>query len=168
LDDFNDPLGPGNVPESVDLGEDGNLDGLGGNANFWEEFPVWQTVTAVIILIIAGIFMYIAHEFNRRVESDIGRSYTRLGSWANWLGILIRPVHTPYERADMLTTAVPEGSGPIRNLTQQFVLRQFSQKQASESAFEPVEQWKELRPILLRKGINNRLMDLRARFRRRR
>jgi transglutaminase-like putative cysteine protease len=166
LDDFNDPLGPGGLPGDLNLGPEGTT-GLGdGSLAFWANFPVWQTVTAVIILAIAGVLLYVANEFNRRVETDVGRSYTRLGSWSQWLGILIRPVHTPHERADLLTTAVPEGSGPIRNLTQQFVLRQFSPAQTVEPTFEPLEQWKVLRPLLIRKGLANRVSRLRAKFRR--
>jgi len=166
LDDFNDPLGPGGLPGDLNLGPEGTT-GLGdGSQAFWANFPVWQTVTAVIILAIAGVLLYVANEFNRRVETDVGRSYTRMGSWSQWLGVLIRPVHTPHERADLLTTAVPEGSGPIRNLTQQFVLRQFSPAQTVEPTFEPLEQWKVLRPLLIRKGLANRVSRLRAKFRR--
>jgi hypothetical protein len=167
LDDFNDPLGPGNLPEDVALGDDANADGLRvGSLEFWQNFPVWQTVTAFVILTIAGVLTYVANEFNRRVESDIGRSYMRLGSWSQWLGILIRPIHTPHERADLLTMAVPEGSGPIRNLTQQFVLKQFSPGQTAEPTFEPSKQWKELRPLLIRKSIAYKLSGLRAKFQR--
>ena len=170
LGDITDPLGPGNLPEDIELNANGELGRPDANSiqGFFINFPVWQTVTAVIILAIAGVLIYVANEFNRRVETDINRSYTRLGGWANWLGILLRPVHTPYERADLLTTAVPEGSGPIRTLTQQFVLKQFSQNRATEPDFEPLEQWKQLRPIFVRKGLTNRLLRLQAKLQRRR
>jgi hypothetical protein len=143
--------------EGADLDGDGIPDSL--SQSFWQRIPVWQTVTAVVILAIAGVLLYAANKFNLRVESDIGRSYTRLGSF-------IRPVHTPHERADLLTGVVPEGSGPIRSLTQQFVLRQFSPAQAAEPTFEPLAEWKLLRPLLLRKGITNRLSRVQPKLRR--
>ena len=168
--DFDDPLGPESLPENIELGEGGNSERpeIGTVQRFLEDFPVWQTVTAVIILAIAGVLIYVANEFNRRVEADINRSYSRLGSWANWVGVLFRPIHTPHERADLLTTAVPEGSGPIRTLTQNFVLKQFSPSRQTEATFEPTDQWKQLRPILIRKAITNRLLRLQAKFQRRR
>ena len=167
--DFDDPVGSDNLPEDIELGEGENLERpeVGTVQSFLQDFPVWQTVTAVVILLVAGILFYVANEFNRRVETDINRSYSRLGGWANWLGVLFRPVHTPYERADLLTTAVPEGSGPIRTLTQNFVLKQFSPSRQTEDTFEPLEQWKQLRPIFIRKGITNRLVRLQAKFQRR-
>ena len=170
LEDFNDPLGAGNLPEDIEFNENGDLGRPDADnaQGFIANFPVWQAVTAVVILAIAGVLFYVANEFNRRVEMDINRSYTRLGSWANWLGILFRPVHTPHERADLLTTAVPEGSGPIRILTQQFVLKQFSPMRDTESTFEPLDQWKQLRPLLIRKGLANKLERLQTKLRRKR
>jgi transglutaminase-like putative cysteine protease len=170
LEDGADPLGPGSLPEDIELGAGDTLErpNAGTLQGFLADFPVWQTVIAVIIFAIAGVLVYFANEFNRRVETDIHRSYTRLGSWAHWLGILFRPVHTPHERADLLTTAVPEGSGPIRTLTQNFVLKQFSLKRETEPDFEPADQWKQLRPILIRKGLTNSLLRLQTKFQRRR
>lgn len=124
---------------------------------FWDTFPVWQVVGAVVILGVAGGLMVAANEMNKRVEADVDRSYTRLESWARWLGVWFRPTYTPYERADLLTTAVPEGKTSIRNLTQQFVLKQFSNNHSSEDSFSPLNEWKSLRPILLRQSIVNTL-----------
>jgi transglutaminase-like putative cysteine protease len=137
-------------------------------AAFLVDFPVWQTVTAVIILAVAGVLMIVANEFNKRVEGDVNRSYTRLDSWARWLGIFFRPVHTPYERADMMVTAVPEGTQSIRTLTQQFVRKQFSPHQSEEEGFNPLNEWQQLRPILLRKAISARWQRFRHRLQRRR
>ena len=87
-------------------------------------------------------------------------SYGRLGSWGRWLGVLFRPALTPHERADLMTTAVPEGKTPIRNLTQQFVRRQFSPAHAPDDGFDARNEWKELRPILLREAIVRQLRKL--------
>lgn len=170
-DAFSAPAGPTReeIEEMLQQGmEDdferasGLLDGVDAaqEASFMERFSVWQVLGAVVILAIAGVLVFMANEFNRRVEADITRSYTRLGSWARWLGVLFRPVHTPYERADLMTAAVPEGRSSIRTLTQQYVLKQFSKTQTADAGFDPSQEWQALRPILLRHGITIRLQRL--------
>jgi hypothetical protein len=96
----------------------------------------------------------------------VDRSYGRLGSWARWLGILFRPAHTPYERADLMATAVPEGKTPIRNLTRQFVLKQFSPGRTTDPGFSAQEEWQALRPLLFRQAITNRLKKWQERLQR--
>jgi hypothetical protein len=104
-----------------------------------------------------------ANAFNKRVESDVERSYGRLGSWARWLGVALQPKHTPYERADLMTAAAPQGKEPIRSLTRQFVLKQFSPAKAYEDGFDPLPQWRQLRPVLLRQGIARRVHQWQSR-----
>jgi transglutaminase-like putative cysteine protease len=118
---------------------------------------VWQTAVAVIILVIALILMWVANEYNKRVEGDVNRSYSRLESWAGWLGLKLQPAKTPYERADLILTEVPEGSAQVRSLTRQYVLRQFSPSHENEENFNPREEWRILRPMFLRKSIQKRL-----------
>jgi len=122
-------------------------------------FPIWQVLIGVAVLLVAALLLVLASEMNRRVESDVRRSYSRLGSWARRLGIRVRPTHTPHERADLMTSAVPEGKTPIRNLTRQFVLQQFSRSRSYEAGFDPLEEWRVLRPILLRKTILTKLQQ---------
>ena len=107
--------------------------------------------------------MWLANQLNKQVESNVTRSYSRLESWARWLGIHFRSTNTPYERADLITTAVPEGKTSIRNLTQQFVLTQFSRTHGEDSDFDPLNEWRVLRPLLLRKSIAARLERWRKR-----
>ncbi len=160
--------GPGNEPES----EEDRLEELLGEENASPEigeltqqsFPVWQVVTAVILLLAAGVTLVMANELNRRVEADVERSYGRLGSWARWLGIFFRPAQTPYERANLMTMAVPDGKVPIRNLTRQFVLKQFSPARAQDEGFEPQKEWKMLRPLLLKQTILLRLKNWQAKL----
>ncbi|MFQ5398178.1 MAG: transglutaminase family protein [Anaerolineae bacterium] len=121
------------------------------------EFSIWQVLIGVAVLMFAALLLVLASEVNRRVESDVRRSYSRLGSWARRLGIRVHPTHTPHERADLMATAVPEGKTPIRNLTRQFVLQQFSRGRSYEAGFDPLEEWRVLRPILLRKTILQKL-----------
>jgi transglutaminase-like putative cysteine protease len=136
----------------------------GGSVPTQESFPVWQVVGAVLVVLAAGGTLVAANEMNRRVEADVERSYGRLGSWARWLGMFFRPTQTPYERADLMATAVPEGKAPIRSLTRQFVLKQFSPARAIEDGFDSRKEWQQLRPLLLRRIAINRFKKWQARF----
>ncbi len=127
-------------------------------------FPVWQIVGAVLVVLAAGGTLVAANEMNQRVEADVERSYGRLGSWARWLGVLFRPTQTPYERADLMATAVPEGKTPIRSLTRQFVLKQFSPARSIEEGFDSQKEWQQLRPLLLRRIVVNRLKGWQAKL----
>jgi transglutaminase-like putative cysteine protease len=169
------------IPESppIDLsalealrgeGEDGFLRGgdvLGENPGvqppqirWWDRIFVWQTAVAAAILILALILTWAANQFNKRIERDVGRSYSRLETWARWLGLSFQPANTPYERADLLAAEAPEGKVPIRRLTRQFVLRQFSPAHENEPGFNPRSEWQMLRPLLLRKSIRKQLQRL--------
>lgn len=112
-----------------------------------------RAVGGGMLLAVAGGLVVFAGRFNRRIESDVEKSYGRLSSWASWLGVLFRPADTPYERADRLSQAVPEGRGPIRNLTHHYVLRRFSPNGDGEDEFDPRGEWRVLRPLLLRESL---------------
>ena len=131
--------------------------------SFWDTFPVWQAVGASLLLIVAVGLSFVANEMNKRVEGDVDKSYGRLGSWARWLGLTPRSVLTPYEQAEMMITAVPEGKEPIRSLTHQFVLKRFSAAKSFEEGFEPLPLWKKLRPILIRQTLTKKMENLRQR-----
>jgi transglutaminase-like putative cysteine protease len=116
---------------------------------------VIQIFAALLIGGFAFGAIIMANQFNQRVEANVERSYGRLENWFRWLGVLVRPTQTPYERADLMAAAVPEGKNSIRSLTRQFVLRRFSRDQAGDQAFDPRREWKQLRPLLLRKTLTN-------------
>ncbi|PIE80698.1 MAG: hypothetical protein CSA11_07185 [Chloroflexi bacterium] len=118
---------------------------------------VWQTAVAVIILGIAILLMWVANEFNKQVESDVARSYARLESWAGWLGLKFQTANTPYERANHILAEMPEGSTQVQNLTQQYVLREYSAEHKHDESFSPRDEWRTLRPLFLRKSIQRRL-----------
>ncbi|UCG25993.1 MAG: transglutaminase domain-containing protein, partial [Chloroflexota bacterium] len=67
---------------------------------------IWQAGIGAFLLVGAAGALFLFNRTNRRVEGSVVRSYVRLGNWAPWLGVNIRPAHTPYERADLLTGAV--------------------------------------------------------------
>ena len=131
--------------------------------SFWETFPLWQAVGAILVLVVAVALSYTANEMNKRVEGDVEKSFSRLRSWAGWLGLPSQSVHTPYEQAEILVTAVPEGKESIRSLTKQFVLKQFSAAKAFEEGFNPRPVWQQLRPILIRQTLSKKMDDLRNR-----
>ena len=131
--------------------------------SFWDTFPVWQAVGAVLVLGVAVVLSFTANEMNKRVEGDVDKSFSRLRSWASWLGVPTRSVHTPYEQAELLVTAVPDGKEPIRSLTKQFVLKRFSPAKAFEEGFNPLPQWQKLRPILIRQALAKQVENLRER-----
>ena len=126
------------------------------------DVPWWQVAIGVALLLIAGTSLWVANRYNRGVEGDVGRSYLRLGEWARVLGISWRVAQTPYEQADALVAAVPQGQQPIRNLTRQYVLRLFSPARATEADFDPHQEWRSLRPVLLRQSVVNLLKRSRS------
>jgi transglutaminase-like putative cysteine protease len=125
--------------------------------SWWQRLPLWQTAVALLILAIAFALTRLATELNQRVEADVNRSYSRLEMWAGWLGLQFRSANTPYERAEMLETAVPEGKSAIHNLIQQFVLLRFSPRRDTTGSFDSLAEWRVLRPLLLRQSIRRRV-----------
>jgi transglutaminase-like putative cysteine protease len=149
-----------------DLLEDLIAAGEAGDAAAAEErrrMLVAQAVGGSALLAVAGALVLAANYYNQKVESDVERSYDRLASWARWLGLLFRPVDTPYERANQLVEAVPDGREPIRKLTHQYVLRRFSRNPNGDSEFDPRAEWKQLRPLLLRRSLRESWNHLRRR-----
>ena len=144
-------------------------DRLGGedlaNTGFWGTFPIWQALGATLIVLLAATVIVVANVLNTRVEGDVDRSYQRLGSWARWLGIFYKPTDTPHERADMMVAVVPEGHVSIRNLTHEYARKQFSAEHTSDEAFDPRAEWHQLRPLLIRQSIVNRLQRWQQRLR---
>jgi transglutaminase-like putative cysteine protease len=123
----------------------------------------WRAGIAVTLLAAAAAAVVLFNRANVRVESSVGKSYSRLASWAPWLGVLLRPAHTPYERADMLARAVPDGKVPLRNLTYQYVRQQFSRSRSADQEFDPRAEWRKLRPAMIRRTLAHQLERLRSR-----
>ena len=129
--------------------------------------PLWQIIMGVVVLGGAFGVTVTANTYNKRVEADVERSYTRLEGWGRWLGLGLRETQTPYERAEDLGTAVPAGKQSIFNLTRQFVLKQFSRGKSYEDGFNPADEWRSLRPILIRQTVENWVKNLQERAKRR-
>jgi transglutaminase-like putative cysteine protease len=141
-------------PEGLERADGLSIDELNEEpSGFFARLVWWQAAIGVILLVIAGGALYAGAKYNDRIEGDVDSSFLRLGQWARWLGIPWRATQTPYEQADSLLAVVPEGQEPVRNLSRQYVLRQFSPAKSIEDDFNPHQEWRELRPLLLKKKI---------------
>jgi hypothetical protein len=178
-DGFDDPLpneetGPEEMTEEElaaltgdePLGFDPEGEGSSFELEETREFPAWgyQALIGLAILVLAYLGFVAANRANRQVEADLERSYQRLNSWSGWLGLNPRPSQTPYERADSLAGAVPEGQRSIFNLTHHYVLRKFSRRQ-DDPFFSTLQEWRTLRPLLVRQTVARRVDMLRDRLR---
>ena len=65
-----------------------------------------------------------------------------------------------------LSQAVPEGQQPIASLTEQYVLRSYSGSQRQDPFFNANNEWRVLRPLLMRETISQRIKRFTGRFRR--
>jgi transglutaminase-like putative cysteine protease len=128
--------------------ESSQQDGFAGGS-----LSVWRVLIGIGLMATAGVSLLLANNYNRRVEGDIDRSFGRLGNWAHRLGISWRETQTPYEQADNLIASVPESRQPVRNLTRQFVLRRFSPTKTTDPEFDPRQEWRTLRPLLLKQSV---------------
>ncbi len=144
--------------ESQDSSPTNGLDALGlpgaglfGRAGGWLMIGAALTVAAGFVVVVA------AERRSRRLEGDLVQSYNQLSRWGDWVGATIRPNHTPYERADILTAAVPEGASPIWRLVNEYVVRTFSGHKQPNAMFSSLAEWRRLRPALLRRAVLHRL-----------
>jgi hypothetical protein len=143
-----------------------NNTSLGGNSSFsffgiTDTVTIWRIIAGVTVLILSGLALYLGNIINTRIETDVVESYGRLSNWSKWLGLQPITTQTPYERADMLTAVLPEGRKPIRNLTQQFVLHNFSPHDHT-AEFNTQDEWRELRPLFVRRTLVKKWNDFRA------
>jgi len=123
-----------------------------------------QIAVAVVLVLGAAAVIVFATRMNWRVEASVERSYGRLANWGRWLGVVVRPAHTPYERANMLSAAVPDGKEQLRSMTYQYVRQRFSPARSSEIEYSPKSDWKVLRPLMLREAVVHQLRRIRGRW----
>ncbi len=128
--------------------DEGAADAGSVNGVMW-----WQLTIGLSLLAVAGGAIFVTARYNQGVEGDVDRSYLRLAGWARFLGIPWRTTQTPYEQADALVAVVPQGQQPVRNLTRQYVQRLFSPGRATDADFDPHQEWRQLRPVLLRRSV---------------
>lgn len=131
------------------------------NEGLLDRASLWQMVGSVLVVGLAIVVSVAANRVNQRVEGDVVRSYGRLENWSRWLGVSLSPAATPHEQADALATAVPTAKDGIRTLTHQYILTLFSPQHQTETDFDPLPVWKQLRPILLKQTLSRQLARLR-------
>ncbi len=98
--------------------------------------------------------MFLANSYNRQIEADVDKSF--YPPWATGLvdlGQKWQPNQTPYESAELLVSAVPAGQESVRNLTNQYVQKQFSPHKDEVDGYDPRQEWRVLRPLLIRETI---------------
>ncbi len=120
----------------------------------FDPLTLWRVGAGVLVLVLSAVALYLANILNVRVETDVVQSYDRLGKWSLWLGQAPHPSQTPYERADQLMSAVPDGRTPIQNLIHLFVRQSYSPPTAAEPA-NPQAEWQTLRPLLIRHTLHH-------------
>ena len=92
----------------------------------------------------------------------VERVYERLCNFARRLGIKFQRHQTPYEYAAALSTAVPEGRGPVQRIADLYVRERFGGGREG-SGQEAGEAWQSLRPILWRSWLRRKLERLQRR-----
>jgi transglutaminase-like putative cysteine protease len=151
-------LAPGENPGLAELLEErGDQAGSSSRGSAF----YWQAAIAAVLLLAAAVVLIYFNRTNQRVEGSVRKSYLRLANWAPWVGVTVQPAQTPYERADLLTGAVPAGKEPLRSLTHQFVRQQFSRSRSTDEDFDPREEWRILRPAMIRRTVAHQLERLR-------
>jgi transglutaminase-like putative cysteine protease len=143
--------------EDLLLEEDQQASAADRSATFY-----WEAGIAAFLLVLAAVLVLIFNRANKRVEASVSRSYVRLANWAPWLGVMILPAHTPYERAELLSSVVPDGKEPLRSLTHQYVRQLFSPSRSAEAGFDSRAQWRKLRPAMIRRTVGHQLERLRS------
>jgi transglutaminase-like putative cysteine protease len=122
---------------------------------------VWTIFTP--ILLIGGVWLIWRTRVNgpQAFDPDLPPViYERLHRWAARLGLTASPSDTPYEQAGSLIEALPEGRGPIANITERYVRYRFSRRtRVQDSASILVENaelqqnWRLLQPLVLRRWL---------------
>lgn len=100
--------------------------------------------------------------------SLVEQAYARMWRFAARLGVPTRANQTPYERAAVLTTLVPEGDSPIMGITSMYVVERFSRGSGNGDDSNAESQWSLLRPILWKTWLQNKFSRFQRQDQRRR
>ena len=152
----NDPLfDEGNLPQDEQFfGGGGGL--LPAGRGWW----LWALLTPLVAL--AGLFALLRMRVFGLGPTNFSPNlpillYERLTNWAERIGLPLPAHHTPYERAQDLGQAMPEGQPFVQAITQSYVHHRFA---GNGAALEPAAgspeaealggAWRKLQPIMLR------------------
>jgi transglutaminase-like putative cysteine protease len=171
-----------NPEEGVTLPEDTNFTLEDAAELTTDNWWFWALVTPIVLG--AGLWFV----YRTRISAPSGFEpelpsifYERLQRWAERLGLSAPASHTPYEQAQHLSRALPEGREPITSITEQYVRYRFSRRAmpatANNSPIPPAsvsyavsesnngtltQDWQLLQPLLWKKWLH-RIFSLRRR-----
>jgi hypothetical protein len=105
----------------------------------------------------AGVTYWVTEKRGTSGLSLVERAYTRMWRFAAWLGVPSPPDQTPYERADVLKTLVPEAQPPISRITDMYVVERFGRGNGNGDGAEAEDQWSLLRSRLWRAWFQKKI-----------
>jgi transglutaminase-like putative cysteine protease len=141
---------PGLRPGSVNMPE---LDSSPGPS------PLLISLVGLLVVAVlgSGAAYWAAEKRGTSGLNLIERAYARMWRFASWLGVPSPPDQTPYERAQSLKTIVPEGTEPIKRITDMYVIERFGRGNGNDDGNGADVQWSLLRPKLWKIWLQQRL-----------
>lgn len=164
-------LGPGMdemLPEEPDM--------RGGGAPYFPELetskgpsPLFFVLLGLLVIVGvgAGTTYWVTEKRGTSGLSLVERAYTRMWRFAAWLGVPGPPDQTPYERADAMTSVVPEGESSISRITKMYVTEKFGRGNGNGDGSDAEQQWSLLRPVLWRTWVQKKFSRFQTEERRR-
>ena len=143
-------------------------DMFGGDAPYYPQLetkgpsPGFLALIGLLVIAAAGMgtTYWVTEKRGTSGLSFVERAYTRMWRFAAWLGIPAPPDQTPYERANALTTLVPDGETVITGITDMYVAEKFGRKNGNGDGSDAEDQWSLLRPMLWRSWFQKKLSRL--------
>lgn len=122
------------------------------------ELPIALVVVLLVLLALGLGGIYWATEIQGLNSlSFIERAYARMWHFAARMGIPNPPDQTPYERSTALSTLVPEGAGPIKSITDMYVVERFGRDKENGDGAQVGEKWSALRLVLWKTWLQKKL-----------
>lgn len=120
---------------------------------------IFFLIVGLVVLTVVAIGGFYVYENRglRRIAGS-GWAYARLVRLSRWLGIKLRPYHTPYEQAALLTDAAPGSREPIDLITTNFVRETFGRDLSGGERVRTI--YRKLRPHLWWAGLKRRIANL--------
>ncbi|RMF29351.1 MAG: DUF4129 domain-containing protein, partial [Chloroflexi bacterium] len=122
--------------------------------------PLWWGGVILALAVVGGFVYWWSERRGMAGLTVVEQAYARMGRFARWIGVTLQPYQTPYERAETLVTAIPQGEAPIRRIADLYVAERFGHARGDPEEAESL--WRSLRPLLW-KGWSERRLALLAR-----
>jgi hypothetical protein len=120
--------------------------------------PIFLALSGLLVLAIVsvGFTYWFTEKRGTSGLSFVERAYSRMWRFASWLGVPSPPDQTPYERADALTSVVPEGGTIISGITGMYVVEKFGRGNRNNDDSYAEDQWSLLRPMLWKSWVQKK------------